>query len=134
MAEPNTPETLKKLAETLVNLPVKDIQALTVILEEEHGIKPASIAPVVAVAPKDQEGAGTVEEKTIFDVVLTNVGPNKLQVIKKIKDLLGVGLKEAKDAIDEKSLPNTLFEKQPKVKADELQKVLQETGATVELK
>ena len=134
MAQVNSQENLKKLAETLVNLTVKDVQTLTNILEEEHGIKAASVAPVVAAAPGQEAGASAGEEKKTFDVVLVNVGSQKLQVIKKIKELLRVSLKEAKEATEEGNLPNTLFTNEPKVKAEEIQKAFQEVGATIELK
>lgn len=90
---------LKAFAEQLVNLSVKDVNELAKILKDEYGIEPAAAAVAVA-APAAGGGAAAAEEKTAFDVILTNGGANKLAVVKIVKDLTGLGLKEAKDLVD----------------------------------
>ena len=121
---------LKALAEQLVNLTVKEVNELADILKEEYGIEPAAAAVVAAPAAGGAEGAQ--EEKTEFDVVLKEIGPNKLKVIKAVKELLGKGLKEAKELVD--SAPATLKEQASKDEAEGLQKQLEELGAKIELK
>jgi len=121
---------LKALAEQLVNLTVKEVNELADILKEEYGIEPASAAVVAAPAAGAAQEAQ--EEKTEFDVVLQEIGPNKLKVIKAVKELLGKGLKEAKELVD--SAPTTLKEKVSKDEADGLKSKLEELGAKVELK
>ena len=123
---------LKALAEQLVNLTVKDVQELADILKSEYGIEPAAAAVAVAAGPI-QGGAGeaAVEEKTEFNVVLESAGANKLKVVKEVKTLLNIGLKEAKDMVD--GAPATLKEGAPKDEAEALKAALEEAGATVAL-
>ena len=121
---------VKKLAEELVNLSVKDVQELATVLKEEYGIEPAAAAVVVAA---DGAGAGAAEaEQTEFDVVLKSAGAAKLGVIKAVKEALGLGLKEAKDLVD--GAPATLKEKVSKAEAEQLKSALEEAGAEVEIK
>ncbi|AZI66693.1 50S ribosomal protein L7/L12 [Kaistella daneshvariae] len=120
---------LKNLAETLVNLTVKDVNELAAILKEEYGIEPAA----VAVAAGGGAGAAeAAEEKTEFDVILKAAGASKLAVVKLVKDLTGAGLKEAKDMVD--SAPTAIKEGISKDEAEALKKQLEEAGAEVELK
>ncbi|GAB4247820.1 MAG: 50S ribosomal protein L7/L12 [Saprospiraceae bacterium] len=124
---------LKALAEQLVNLTIKDVQELTNIMEEEYGIKPAAAAVAVAAAPAaGGEAGGGAEEKTEFDIVLNSAGAQKLKVVKAVKDLLGVGLVEAKGLVD--SAPATIKEAVPKDEAEKLKAELEAAGAQVELK
>ena len=119
---------LKNLAETLVNLTVKDVQELATILKDEYGIEPAAAAVVMSAG-----GAGeAVEEKTEFDVILKSAGASKLAIVKLVKDLTGAGLKEAKDIVD--SAPSPIKEGISKDEAEALKKQLEEAGAEVELK
>ncbi len=120
---------LKKLAEELVNLTVLEVNDLSTILKDEYGIEPAAAA--VMVAAGGGEGAAA-EEKSEFDVVLKAGGPNKLAVVKLVKDLTGKGLKEAKDLVD--TAPQALKEGISKDEAEALKKQLEEAGAEVELK
>ena len=121
---------VKALAEELVNLSVKDVQELAQILKDEYGIEPAAAAVVVAA---DGAGAGAAEaEQTEFDVILTSAGTAKLQVIKVVKEALGLGLKEAKDVVDK--APSTIKEKISKAEAEQLKATLEEAGAEVEIK
>ena len=120
---------VKKLAEELVSLSVKDVQELANILKEEYGIEPA--ATVVAAGPAEG-GAAAEAEQTEFDVVLTAAGQAKLNVIKVVKTELGLGLKEAKDLVD--GAPATIKEKSSKAEAEALKAVLEEAGAEVEIK
>ena len=120
---------VKKLAEELVNLSVKDVQELANILKEEYGIEPAA-AQVVAVAAEG--GAAAEAEQTEFDVILKSAGAAKLGVIKVVKEALGLGLKEAKDLVD--AAPSTLKEKISKAEAEQLKSTLEEAGAEVEVK
>ncbi len=124
---------LKELAEQLVNLTVKEVNELAEILKEEHGIEPAAAA-AVAVAPGagGGEGGGEVEEKTEFDVVLKAPGQSKLAVVKLVKELTSLGLKEAKELVD--SAPKAIKEGVTKDEAEALQKQLEEAGAEVEVK
>ena len=121
---------LKAFAEQLVNLTVKEVSELATILKDEYGIEPAAAAVAVAAGPA--AGAAAVEEKTDFDVVLKAAGANKLAVVKLVKELTGLGLKEAKDMVD--GAPSTLKEAMPKAEAEGLKKQLEEAGAEVELK
>ena len=122
---------IKALAEELVNLTVKDVQELANILKEEYGIEPAAAA--VAVAAPAAEGAAAAAEQTEFDVILKSAGDAKLNVIKAVKDLLSLGLKEAKDLVDK--APNaTLKEKVSKAEAEQIKSTLEEAGAEVEVK
>ncbi len=120
---------VKALAEELVNLTVKDVQELAKVLKEEYGIEPAAAA--VAVAPAAAEAAAPAEQ-TEFDVILKSAGQAKLQVIKAVKEALGLGLKEAKDLVD--GAPSTIKEKVAKAEAEQLKSALEEAGAEVEVK
>lgn len=124
---------LNKIAETLVNLTVKEVSELATILKDEYGIEPAASAPVMmaggAAAGGGEEAAA---EKTEFDVILKAGGPNKLQVVKLVKELTGNGLKESKDLVD--AAPSTLKEGVSKDEAEGLKKSLEEAGAEVEIK
>ncbi len=122
---------LKAFAEQLVNLTVKEVNELAEILKTEYGIEPAAAAVAVAAGPV-AGGGEAVEEKTSFDVVLKEIGPNKLAIVKLVKELTGLGLKEAKDLVD--GAPSNLKEGVAKDEADTLKKQLEEAGAKVELK
>lgn len=122
---------LKALAEELVNLTVKDVNELATILKDEYGIEPAAAAVAVAAGPA-AGAAPAEEEKTEFDVVLKSAGAQKLQVIKQVKALTGLGLKDAKDLVDK--APSTIKEGMAKADAEGLKKQLEEVGAEVELK
>jgi len=124
---------LKAFAEQLVNLTVKEVNELAKILKEEYGIEPAAAAVAVA-GPAAGGGAAApaAEEKTAFDVILKSGGANKLQVVKIVKDLTGLGLKEAKDLVD--GAPKPIKEGVAKAEADELASKLKDAGAEVEIK
>ncbi len=122
---------IKAIAEQLVNLTVKEVSELAEILKTEYGIEPAAAAVAVA-APAGGAAAEAAEEKTSFDVVLKSAGANKLQVVKAVKELTGLGLKEAKDLVD--GAPSELKKGVTKDEADALKKQLEEAGAEVELK
>ena len=123
---------LKEFAEKLVNLSVKEVNELADILKEEYGIEPAAAAVAVA-GPVAGAGAGeTGEEKSDFDVILKAAGGSKLAVVKLVKELTGLGLKEAKDLVD--GAPAPLKEGVAKDEAEALKKSLEEAGAEVELK
>jgi large subunit ribosomal protein L7/L12 len=121
---------LKAFAEQLVSLTVKEVNELAKILKEEYGIEPAAAA--VAVAGPAGPAAAAAEEKTAFDVILKNGGPNKLNVVKVVKELTGLGLKEAKDLVD--GAPKPVKEGISKADADALVAKLKEAGAEVEVK
>jgi large subunit ribosomal protein L7/L12 len=121
---------LKQFAEQLVNLTVKEVNDLATILKDEYGIEPAAAAVVVAAAGGDA-GAGA-EEQTEFTVVLKEAGASKLAVVKAVKELTGLGLKEAKDIVD--GAPSNIKEGVTKAEAEGLKKSLEEAGAVVELK
>ncbi len=124
---------LKVIAETLVNLTVKEVNELATILKEEYGIEPAAAAVAVAAGPAAAGAAAeAAEEKTSFDVVLKSAGANKLQVVKAVKEQTGLGLKEAKDIVD--AAPANVKEGVDKATAEALKKALEEVGAEVELK
>ena len=123
---------IKVLAEELVNLTVKEVNELAKVLEEEYGIKPAAAAVAVAAGPAAGSAEAAAEEKTEFNVVLAEVGPNKLKVVKAVKEACGLGLKEAKDLVD--GAPSTLKEGLSKAEAENLQKAIEAEGAKVELK
>ena len=123
---------LKAFAEQLVNLTVKEVNELAQILKDEYGIEPAAAAVAVAAGPAAGGDAGAAEEKTSFDVVLKDAGANKLAIVKLVKELTGLGLKEAKDLVD--GAPSNLKEGVAKDEADALKKSLEEAGAQVELK
>ena len=122
---------VKALAEELVNLSVKDGQELAKVLKEEYGIEPAAAA--VAVAAPVAGGEAAAAEQTEFDVILKSAGDAKLNVIKTVKDLLGLGLKEAKELVD-KAPGATLKEKVSKAEAEQIKSTLEEAGAEVEVK
>ncbi|MFN5444836.1 MAG: 50S ribosomal protein L7/L12 [Crocinitomicaceae bacterium] len=122
---------VKQIAETLVNLTVKEVNELAAILKDEYGIEPAAAAAVMVAG--GGAGAGeAAEEKTAFDVILKAGGANKLAVVKLVKELTGNGLKESKDLVD--GAPSTLKEGVAKDEADALKKALEEAGAEVEVK
>ncbi|MEN9400153.1 MAG: hypothetical protein RL632_1256 [Bacteroidota bacterium] len=121
---------LKQIAETLVNLTVKEVNELATILKDEYGIEPAAAAPVMMAAAGG--AAEAAEEKTEFDVILKAGGANKLAVVKLVKELTGNGLKESKDLVD--AAPSTLKEGVSKDEAEGLKKSLEEAGAEVEIK
>jgi len=121
---------LKAFAEQLVNLTVKEVNELAEILKSEYGIEPAAAAVAVAAGPV--AAAEVKEEKSSFDVVLKSVGANKLAIVKAVKELTGLGLKEAKDLVD--SAPSPIKEGATKDEAEALKKSLEEAGAEVELK
>ena len=122
---------LKAFAEQLVNLTVKEVNELAQILKDEYGIEPAAAAVAVAAGPA-AAGAPAEEEKTNFDVVLKAAGASKLAVVKLVKELTGLGLKEAKALVD--GAPGVVKEGLPKAEAEGLKKQLEEAGAEVELK
>lgn len=121
---------LKVFAEQLVNLSVKEVNELASILKDEYGIEPAAAAPVMVAGGGG--AAAVVEEKTSFDVVLKSAGAAKLAVVKLVKELTGLGLKEAKDLVD--GAPGKVKEGVSKDEAEALKKQLEEAGAEVELK
>lgn len=121
---------LKAFAEQLVNLTVKEVNELAAILKDEYGIEPAAAAVAVAAGPA--ASAPVAEEKTAFDVVLKSSGPNKLNVVKIVKELTGLGLKEAKDLVD--GAPKNVKEGVSKAEADDIFAKLKEAGADVEVK
>ena len=122
-------EDVKELAEALVSLTVKEVSELANILKEEHGIEPAAAA--VAVAAGGGDAAGGAEEKTSFDVILKAAGGQKLAVVKAVKELTGLGLKEAKEIVD--GAPKAIKEGVAKAEAEDLKAKLEEAGAEVEL-
>jgi len=121
---------LKAFAEQLVNLTVKEVSELQTILKEEYVIDPAAAAVAVAAGPA--AGAAAAEEKTSFDVILKSAGGEKLKVVKLVKELTGLGLKEAKELVD--GAPSTVKEGLAKAEAEALAAQLKEVGAEVELK
>ena len=123
---------IKAIAEELVNLSVKEVQELATVLKDEYGIEPAAAAVAVAAGPAAAGAAEDAEEKSSFDVVLKEVGANKLQVVKAVKEACGLGLKEAKDLVD--GAPATIKEGMSKDEAENLKKAIEEAGAVVELK
>src|SRR5215469_15180370 len=122
---------LKAFAEQLVGLTVKEVNELAKILKEEYGIEPAAAAVAVAAGPAAGGGAPAAEEKTAYNVILKAAGANKLQVVKVVKDLTGLGLKEAKDLVD--GAPKPVKEGISKADAEALVAKLKETGAEVEI-
>ncbi|NND73034.1 MAG: 50S ribosomal protein L7/L12 [Rhodothermales bacterium] len=121
---------ISKIAEQLVGLTIKEATDLATLLEEEHGIKPAAAAVAVA-GPAGGDGAAAGEEKTEFNVVLKGPGGNKIAVIKEVRSITGLGLKEAKALVDE--APNAIKEGVPKDEAESIKTKLEEAGAEVEL-
>lgn len=126
---------LKAFAEQLVNLTVKEVNELAAILKDEYGIEPAAAGAVMVAGPAAGGGEGggdAAAEKSSFDVILKSAGPNKLAIVKLVKDLTGLGLKEAKDVVD--AAPKAVKEGVSKDEAEGLKKSLEEAGAEVELK
>lgn len=123
---------IKELAESLVNLTVKEVNELAEYLKEEHGIEPAAAAVAVAGPAGGGEGGDAGEEKTEFDVILKSPGGSKLAIVKLVKELTGLGLKEAKELVD--GAPSPIKEAVSKDEADAMKKQLEEAGAEVELK
>lgn len=121
---------VKSIAETLVNLTVKDVQELAKVLKDEYGIEPAAAA--VVVAGGGAAGGDAAAAKTSFDVMLLDAGAGKLGVVKVVKDLTGLGLKEAKDLVD--GAPKAVKEGIAKEEAESIKKALEEAGAKVEIK
>ena len=122
---------LKAFAEQLVNLTVKEVNELATILKDEYGIEPAAAAVAVAGPAAGGEAGGGAAEKTSFDVVLKAAGANKLNVVKAVKDLTGLGLKEAKELVD--GAPKNIKEGVSKAEAEDLAAKLKEAGAEVEI-
>ena len=122
---------LKSFADQLVNLTVKEVNELAQILKEEYGIEPAAAAVAVAAGPAGGGGAAAAAEKTAFNVVLKAAGANKLNVVKVVKDITGLGLKEAKDLVD--GAPKPIKEGVAKAEAEEIANKLKEAGADVEI-
>ncbi|MEL6140461.1 MAG: 50S ribosomal protein L7/L12 [Bacteroidota bacterium] len=123
---------IKALAEQLVGLTIKDVTELVQVMEDEYGIKPAAAAVAVAGPGGGGDAGGGAAEKTEFDVVLESAGGSKLKVVKEVKTLLGLGLKDAKELVD--GAPNTIKEGLPKEEAEAMKTALEAVGATVELK
>ncbi|MCB0564389.1 MAG: 50S ribosomal protein L7/L12 [Phaeodactylibacter sp.] len=123
---------LKAFAEQLVNLTVKEVSELAGILKDEYGIEPAAAAVAVAGPAGGGGGAAAEEEQTEFDVILKSAGAGKLKVVKEVKNLLGLGLKEAKDLVD--GAPGPVKEGVPKDEAEKIKAVLEEAGAEIEIK
>ena len=123
---------LKQIAETLVNLTVKEVSELATIMKDEYGIEPAAAAAVMVAGGAGGGAEEAAAEKTEFDVILKAGGPNKLQVVKLVKELTGNGLKESKDLVD--AAPSALKEGVSKDEAEGLKKSLEEAGAEVEIK
>ena len=123
---------LKAFAEQLVNLTVKEVSELAGILKDEYGIEPAAAAVAVAGPAGGGGGAAAEEEQTEFDVILKSAGAGKLKVVKEVKNLLGLGLKEAKDLVD--GAPGTVKEGVSKEEAEKIKAVLEEAGAEIEIK
>lgn len=123
---------LKALAEQLVSLTIKEANELANILKDDYGIEPAAAAVAVAAAPAAGGGEAAPAEKTEFDVILKDAGANKLNVVKEVKNLLGLGLKEAKDLVD--GAPSALKNAVSKAEAESLKSALEGVGAVVEVK
>ena len=123
---------LKAFAEQLVNLTVKEVSELATILKDEYGIEPAAAAPMMVAGGGGAEAGAAAEEKTSFDVILKAAGASKLAVVKLVKELTGLGLKEAKELVD--GAPKALKEGVAKDEAESLKKSLEEAGAEVEVK
>jgi large subunit ribosomal protein L7/L12 len=123
---------LTQLADQLVNLTVKEVKELTDILKDQYGIEPAAAGAVVVAGGAGAGEAAAEEEKTTFDVILKSAGGSKLAVVKLVKELTGLGLKEAKELVD--SAPKALKEGVAKDEAEGLKKSLEEAGAEVEIK
>ena len=122
---------INQIAESLVNLTIKEANELLTVLKDEYGIEPAAAAAVMA-GPAGGDGAAAAEEQSEFDVILAGIGGNKIAVIKEVRGITGLGLKEAKELVD--SAPSPIKEGVPKEEADEVKSKLEGAGATVELK
>ncbi|MEM0961077.1 MAG: 50S ribosomal protein L7/L12 [Bacteroidota bacterium] len=122
---------INSIAESLVNLTIKEANELLTVLKDEYGIEPAAAAAVVA-GPAGGDGAAAVEEQTEFDVILAGIGGNKIAVIKEVRGITGLGLKEAKELVD--NAPSPIKEGASKEEADEIKGKLEGAGAEVELK
>ena len=123
---------IKAIAEELVNLTVKEVNELATVLKDEYGIEPAAAAAVAVAAPAGGDETGGGEEKSEFDVILTAPGGSKLRVVKAVKELTGLGLKDAKELVD--GAPKAVKEGVGKDEAEGIKKALEEAGAEVELK
>ncbi len=123
---------MKAFAEQLVNLTVKEVNELATILKDEYGIEPAAAAPVAVAAAGGEAGGEAAEEQTQFDVILKAAGPSKLAVVKLVKELTSLGLKESKELVD--GAPKAIKEGVTKDEAESLKKQLDEAGAEVEIK
>lgn len=123
---------LKALAETLVNLTIKEVNELATILKDDYGIEPAAAAVAVAAAPAAAGGGDAAPAKSEFDVILKDAGAAKLNVVKEVKNITGLGLKEAKDIVD--GAPAAVKEKVSKEEAESIKAALEAAGAVVELK
>lgn len=123
---------LKAIAEQLVNLTVKDVSELAKILKDEYGIEPAASAPVMVAGPAAGAAAPAAAEQTEFDVIIKEAGPKKLELVKVVKNITNLGLKEAKDLVDK--VPAPIKEKVSKDEANSVKAQLEEAGAVVELK
>ncbi len=123
---------LKAFAEQLVNLTVKEVSELADILKEEYGIEPAAAAVAVAAGPAGGGGDAAAAEKTEFDVILNSAGAAKLKVVKEVKTITGLGLKEAKEIVD--GAPGPIKEGVPKEEAESIKAALEAVGAEIELK
>lgn len=122
---------INSIAESLVNLTIKEANELLTVLKDEYGIEPAAAAAVMA-GPAGGDGAAAAEEQTEFDVILAGIGGNKIAVIKEVRGITGLGLKEAKELVD--NAPSPIKEGASKEEADEIKGKLEGAGATVELK
>ncbi len=123
---------VKAIADSLVELTIKDVTELLQILKDEHGIEPAAAAVAVAAGGGGEAGGGAAAEQTEFDVVLESAGGSKLKVVKEVKTLLGLGLKDAKEMVD--GAPATIKSGVDKAEAESIKAALEEAGATVALK
>ena len=123
---------IKDLGEKIVGLTLLDAQELSDYLKDEHGIEPAAGGGVMMAAPGAGDGGGAAEEKTAFDVVLASIGDKKIQVIKAVRAITGLGLKEAKDLVE--GAPKAVKEGVSKEEAEKVKGELEESGATVEIK
>ena len=122
---------INSIAESLVNLTIKEANELLTVLKDEYGIEPAAAAAVMA-GPAAGDGAAAAEEQTEFDVILSGIGGNKIAVIKEVRGITGLGLKEAKELVD--NAPSPIKEGVSKEEADDVKGKLEGAGATVELK
>jgi large subunit ribosomal protein L7/L12 len=123
---------LKAIAESLVNLTVKEVNDLAKILKDEYGIEPQSCAPVAVAVANNEGGSSAGAEKSTFNVILKSAGQAKLAVIKVVKEITGLGLKEAKDIVD--GAPKAVKENVSKAEAEDIKNKLTEAGAEIELK